>query len=89
MNKEKMKALHEKYKDLKDKFREHEEETYPYTEEDNEGIATYLSPHHVEMVFKGITPSEGYRKTINRFKLIGKLHKTMITLEGDKVVVVF
>ena len=41
------------------------------------------------MIFKGITPEEGYKKTVDKFKLIGRLHKTMITLEDNKVVVVF
>ena len=64
-----------KARELVTKFQEHKKRTYPYTREDDEGIAIYLSPHHVEMIFKGITPEEGYKKTINRFKLIGRIHK--------------
>ena len=68
-------------------FRVHEKRTYPYIEEDDEGVMTYLSPRKVEMVFKGISPNEGYKKTVNRFKLLGRLHKVRIELEDDKVVV--
>lgn len=70
-------------------FQEHEKRTYPYIEEDGEGVATYISPRRVEMTFKGLTPKEGYDKTVNKFKLIGRIHKVWITLEGDKVVVNF
>jgi hypothetical protein len=70
-------------------FQDHERRTYPYTEEDSEGIITYFSSKHAEMTFKGISPREGYEKTINKFKLIKRIHKTRITLEGDKVVVDF
>jgi hypothetical protein len=72
-----------------DEFREHEKRTYPYIKEDDEGVMTYLSPRKVEMVFKGISPNEGYKKTVNRFKLLGRLHKVRIELEDDKVVVDF
>ena len=70
-------------------FQEHEKRTYPYIKEDDEGVMTYLSPRKVEMVFKGISPNEGYKKTVNRFKLLGRLHKVRIELEDDKVVVDF
>lgn len=70
-------------------FRIHEKRTYPYSEEDGEGIATHTSSRRVEMTFKGLTPKEGYEKTINKFKLIGRIHKVRITLESDKVVVSF
>lgn len=70
-------------------FQEHKKRTYPYFREDNEGTATYLSPHTVELVFKGITPQEGYERTINKFKLVQRLHKVSVMLEGNKVVVDF
>jgi hypothetical protein len=85
---EELKSI-KKVKELITGFREHEKRTYPYIEEDDEGISTYLSPRHVELVFRGTTPKEGYERTVNRFKLIGRIHKTRITLEGDKVVVDF
>lgn len=84
-----MKKSEQYTKQYIDEFREHEKRTYPYVREDDEGIATYLSPHHVEMIFKGITPEEGYKKTVDRFKLIGRIHKTRIELVGEKVVVYF
>lgn len=70
-------------------FQEHRKRTYPYTREDEEGIATHTSSRRVEMTFKGLTPKEGYDKTVNKFKLIGRIHKVRIALEGDKVVVDF
>lgn len=78
-----------KARELVTKFQEHKKRTYPYTREDDEGVATYISPHHVEMTFKGITPEEGYKKTVDKFKLIGRIHKTRIELVGEKVVVHF
>jgi hypothetical protein len=70
-------------------FKAHEKRTYPYSEEDNEGVSTYTSSRHVELIFKGITPEEGYKKTINKFKLIGRLHRVRIELVNGKVVVDF
>jgi hypothetical protein len=78
-----------KARELVTKFQEHKKLTYPYTREDDEGVATYISPRCVEMVFKGISPEEGYKRTINRFKLIGRIHKTRIELVEEKVVVNF
>jgi hypothetical protein len=70
-------------------FKTHEKRTYPYSEEDDEGVSTFTSSRHVELIFKGITPEEGYRKTVDKFKLIGRIHKVRIALVNDKVVVDF
>jgi hypothetical protein len=78
-----------KAKEYIGEFQEHEKRTYPYSDEDDEGVSTYTSSRHVELVFKGITPEEGYKKTINKFKLIGRIHKVRIELVNGKVVVDF
>jgi hypothetical protein len=70
-------------------FKVHEKRTYPYVEEDSEGITKWLSPRMALLKFKGITVQEGYSRTVNKFKYTQRIHKTSISIEGDYVVVNF
>jgi hypothetical protein len=78
-----------KARELITEFREHEKRTYPYIEEDDEGVMRWLSPRMALLKFKGITVQEGYERTINKFKYIQRIHKISISIEGDYVVVSF
>jgi hypothetical protein len=70
-------------------FKGHEKRTYPYVEEDNEGITRWLSPRMALLKFNGITIQEGYKRTVDKFKYIQRIHKTSISIEGDYIVVSF
>jgi len=78
-----------KAKEFIAEFQEHEKRTYPYIEEDDEGVTRWLSPRMALLKFKGITVQEGYSRTVNKFKYTQKIHKTSISIEGDYVVVIF
>jgi hypothetical protein len=70
-------------------FKTHEKRAYPYVEEDDEGVARWLSPRMALLKFKGITVQEGYSRTVNKFKYTQGIHKISISIEGDYVVVNF
>jgi len=85
---EELKAV-KRARELIEGFKVHKKRTYPYIEEDDEGVTRWLSPRMALLKFKGITVQEGYERTINKFKYIKRIHKTSISIEGDYVVVNF
>ena len=68
---ERMEKINKGIEEIKDRYDRHVMESYPKIVEDSEGIAYWESPKFVKMKFKGITPQQGYIRTMDKFN---KLH---------------
>jgi hypothetical protein len=60
---------------------------YPQIEEDYEGISIWENPKKVKMQFKGITPEQGYSKTMEKFRMLHIDRFINCYIEGIYVVV--
>jgi hypothetical protein len=72
---------------LRERHDKHILNKYPKTEEDSEGIMYWESPKHVRMEFRGLTPQQGYVKTMSKLKLT-RMDKFIKCYIEDKYVVV-
>jgi len=72
---------------LGDRYREHVLSGYPKTEVDSEGTMIWDSPKKCNMRFNGLTPEEGYIKTVDKFKRFHVNKLVRIYINGEFVVV--
>jgi len=70
-------------------YEEHVDKTYPYTEEDDEGVITWESSRRCKMLFKELSVKDGYNKTVKAYKKGHLLKRVSINIEGNYVVVQF
>lgn len=70
-------------------YKEHLVKTYPYFEEDKEGIITWESPRKCRMQFKELSVEDGYAKTVKMYKRVHLYGRVSISIQEGYVVVEF
>lgn len=63
--------------------------TYPYSEEDKEGVITWESPRKCRMQFKELSVEDGYTKTVKMYKRVHLCGRVHISIQEGYVVVEF
>jgi hypothetical protein len=70
-------------------YKEHLVKSYPYSEEDKEGVIIWETPRKCRMQFKELSVEDGYAKTVKMYKRVHLSSRISISIQNGYVVVEF